>query len=104
MSMGRYVDSNRQPRLQPFDICLTIFQTILLTGASEGMGKSVAIQLSRKGANIIIVSRNVGKLEAALAEIQVSPSPPSLLTQLTICKGSSNLPLPTIPIHICRRL
>jgi 3-dehydrosphinganine reductase len=49
-------------------------KTVLLTGASEGMGKSVAIQLAQKGANIIIVARNVGKLEEALSEIKV-PSP-----------------------------
>jgi 3-dehydrosphinganine reductase len=35
------------------------------------MGKSVAKQLAAKGANLIIVSRNVAKLEAALAEIKV---------------------------------
>ncbi|TVY83875.1 3-ketodihydrosphingosine reductase gsl-3 [Lachnellula suecica] len=46
------------------------FDTVLLTGAFKGMGKSVAIQLSQKGANIIIFARNVGKLEAALAEIK----------------------------------
>jgi 3-dehydrosphinganine reductase len=49
-------------------------QTVLITGASEGMGKSVAIQLAQKGANIIIVSRNVGRLEEALAEIKASSS------------------------------
>ncbi|KUJ19632.1 3-ketodihydrosphingosine reductase-like protein tsc10 [Mollisia scopiformis] len=52
-------------------------KTVLLTGASEGMGKSVAIQLAQKGANIIIVARNVGKLEAALAEIKAAASSPS---------------------------
>jgi 3-dehydrosphinganine reductase len=53
-------------------------QTILLTGASEGMGKSVAKQLAAKGANILIVSRNIAKLEAALAEIKVVKSLPQL--------------------------
>jgi 3-dehydrosphinganine reductase len=38
------------------------------------MGKSVAKQLAAKGANVLIVARNVGKLEAALAEIQVVKS------------------------------
>lgn len=54
-------------------------QTVLLTGASEGMGKSVAMQLARKGASIIIVSRSVAKLEAALKDITVrlSALPPS---------------------------
>lgn len=47
-------------------------QTVLLTGASEGMGRSVAKQLAAKGANVVIVSRNVGKLEEALAEVKVT--------------------------------
>jgi 3-dehydrosphinganine reductase len=52
--------------------CLTaVPQTVLLTGASEGMGRSVAKQLAAKGANVVIVSRNVGKLEEALAEVKV---------------------------------
>ncbi|KAF4466190.1 3-ketodihydrosphingosine reductase tsc-10 [Fusarium albosuccineum] len=45
-------------------------KTILLTGASEGMGLSAATKLSAKGANIILVSRSVGKLEAALATVK----------------------------------
>ncbi|PQE12152.1 short-chain dehydrogenase protein [Rutstroemia sp. NJR-2017a BVV2] len=52
-------------------------KTILLTGASEGMGKSVAIQLAQKGANLMIVSRSVEKLEAALLEIKAAASSPS---------------------------
>ncbi len=38
------------------------------------MGLSVAIKLAKKGASIIIVSRNVGKLEEALVQIKVTPS------------------------------
>ena len=46
-------------------------QTVLLTGGSEGMGRSAARMLAAKGANVVIVARNVGKLEEALAEITV---------------------------------
>ncbi|CCD34106.1 hypothetical protein ACHAPC_009312 [Botrytis cinerea] len=52
-------------------------KTVLLTGASEGMGKSVAIQLAKKGANVIIVARNVGKLEKAMVEIKAAALSPS---------------------------
>ncbi|KAM3079872.1 3-dehydrosphinganine reductase, variant 2 [Clarireedia jacksonii] len=41
------------------------------------MGKSVAIQLAQKGANLVIVSRSVDKLEAALLEIKAAASSPS---------------------------
>lgn len=49
-------------------------QTVLLTGASQGMGKSVAKFLSEKGANIIIVARDVKKMEDALQLVQVCSS------------------------------
>ncbi|KAF4636351.1 hypothetical protein G7Y89_g1729 [Cudoniella acicularis] len=52
-------------------------KTVLLTGASEGMGKSVAKQLAQKGANVIIVARNVGKLEEALVQVKASAANPS---------------------------
>jgi short-subunit dehydrogenase len=46
-------------------------QTVLLTGGSEGMGRSVAHILAQKGANIAIVSRSVRKLEEALEHMKV---------------------------------
>ena len=70
MSRARYVCS-----LSTNTALSDALQTVLITGASEGMGKSVAIQLAQKGANIMIVSRNVGRLEEALAEIKVSSCP-----------------------------
>jgi 3-dehydrosphinganine reductase len=36
------------------------------------MGRSAALQLAAKGANLILVARNVGRLEEAVAEVQVS--------------------------------
>lgn len=45
---------------------------MLITGASEGLGRSVAIQLAQKGANVVIASRTVQKLEAAIADIKVN--------------------------------
>jgi 3-dehydrosphinganine reductase len=44
------------------------------------MGKSVAIQLAQKGANLMIVSRSIEKLEAALLEIKVRPALSKSLT------------------------
>ncbi|RYO76474.1 hypothetical protein DL766_007856 [Monosporascus sp. MC13-8B] len=51
-------------------------KTVLITGASEGMGRSAARQLAEKGANVIIVARNVGKLEEALAEVKAAARNP----------------------------
>jgi len=44
---------------------------VIITGGSQGMGKSVAALLAKKGANVLIVARNVPKLEDALKEISV---------------------------------
>ncbi|KAJ5168934.1 3-ketodihydrosphingosine protein [Penicillium canariense] len=51
--------------------------TVLLTGASEGTGRSAACQLSAKGANICIVARSLEKLEDALVEIKAAAKHPS---------------------------
>ncbi|KAK4227901.1 hypothetical protein QBC38DRAFT_363045 [Podospora fimiseda] len=52
-------------------------KTILITGGSEGMGRAAALQLSAKGANIILVSRNVGRLEEALVDVKAAAKSPS---------------------------
>lgn len=51
-------------------------KTVLLTGASEGMGLAVAKQLAAKGANLILVSRSVGKLEEALLSVKAVAKDP----------------------------
>lgn len=48
-----------------------MIQTVLLTGGSTGMGRGVAKILSQKGANIVIVARNQGRLADALAFVEV---------------------------------
>ena len=44
--------------------------TVIVTGGSQGLGLAFAKQLAAKGANVVIVARNVSKLRAALAEIK----------------------------------
>ncbi|KAI2630443.1 hypothetical protein GGS21DRAFT_524224 [Xylaria nigripes] len=51
-------------------------KTILITGASEGMGRSVARQLAEKGANVILVSRSASKLEEAMAAAKAAACNP----------------------------
>ena len=43
---------------------------ILLTGAGSGIGRHLALQLGRKGANLALVGRNETKLQAAADEIE----------------------------------
>lgn len=47
-------------------------KTALVIGASEGIGKAVAKGLLASGANVVILSRSIQKLEAARAELESS--------------------------------
>jgi retinol dehydrogenase 14 len=44
-------------------------KTVLVTGATNGIGKVTALELARQGANISIVARNEAKGKATLGEI-----------------------------------
>lgn len=45
-------------------------KTVLVTGASSGIGKVTAIECSRMGARIIAVGRNEERLESTLSELE----------------------------------
>ncbi len=42
-------------------------KTILVTGASSGIGRSIAVECSKIGANVIITARNQAKLEETMS-------------------------------------
>ncbi|POR35667.1 3-ketodihydrosphingosine reductase gsl-3 [Tolypocladium paradoxum] len=52
-------------------------KTVLVTGASEGMGLSAAQKLAARGANVILISRSVNKLEEALKSVKAAAKNPS---------------------------
>ncbi|RMZ88569.1 hypothetical protein DV736_g4194, partial [Chaetothyriales sp. CBS 134916] len=52
-------------------------RTIIITGASQGMGLSAARQLASKGANVAIVARDITKLESALEQIRATAKRPA---------------------------
>ena len=43
---------------------------ILVTGASSGIGRAIAIECSRMGATLFITARNKERLEETVAEIE----------------------------------
>lgn len=44
--------------------------TILITGASQGIGKATALLFSRKGYNLVLAARQAERLEATAQEVQ----------------------------------
>ena len=44
---------------------------MLITGGSRGLGRSAAQQLAEKGANIIIVARDIDVLKDSISNIMV---------------------------------
>ena len=47
-------------------------KTILVTGASSGIGKATAIECAKLGATVIITARNQARLSAVMAELDTN--------------------------------
>lgn len=45
-------------------------QTVIITGASQGIGKATALLFARQGYNIILAARHAERLEAAATEVE----------------------------------
>ena len=44
-------------------------KTILVTGASSGIGRSIAVECSKMGAKIVLLGRNIERLEETLSKM-----------------------------------
>ncbi|HVZ05301.1 SDR family NAD(P)-dependent oxidoreductase [Hyphomicrobium sp.] len=58
----------------------------LVTGASRGIGRAVALGLARAGAHVVVTARSLGALESLDDEIQAAGGAATLL-QLDLLKG-----------------
>ena len=43
---------------------------VIITGSTSGIGKSIAIGCARRGANVVLASRNLNKMEQVKCEIR----------------------------------
>ena len=63
-------------------------KNILITGAAQGIGKSIAIEMAKEGANIGVADINLGTAESAAQEIS-SSGVKSTALQLDVSNQSS---------------
>lgn len=66
------------------------YECIVITGATDGIGKEFALQLAKAGFNILLVSRNEDKLRVVAGEIGLSCSSIiSLFSIHSFCPGQN---------------
>ena len=51
---------------------MTKTETVVITGASSGVGRATARAFGKRGARVALISRNVAGLEAAAREIEAA--------------------------------
>jgi NAD(P)-dependent dehydrogenase (short-subunit alcohol dehydrogenase family) len=62
-------------------------RVIAITGASDGMGRAVALACARHGANVILIGRNARKLEAVHGQIESAGGPEPIIALLDLEKA-----------------
>ena len=58
-------------------------RVILITGASSGLGRALAIESARAGASVILSGRNAAKLERVYDQILALGGPTPAMAQTT---------------------
>ena len=76
------------PQLIPNDFtpdgALLLGRVILITGASSGLGRALAIECARAGASVILSGRNGAKLERVYDEIEALGAPQPAIAALDL--------------------
>ena len=64
-------------------------KTALVTGASQGIGRAIALRLAAEGARVVLSARNQSKLEAVAAEMTAAGSPEPIVQVLDVGQEES---------------
>ena len=64
-------------------------RAILITGASRGLGRALAIECARAGASVILSGRNAGKLERVYDEIEALGAPQPAIALLDLATATA---------------
>ncbi|XP_030620744.1 17-beta-hydroxysteroid dehydrogenase type 3 [Chanos chanos] len=56
----------------PGSFFTSVGQWAVITGGSDGIGRAFALELSKKGMNVVIISRNQEKLDRAAKDIEIT--------------------------------
>ncbi len=66
-------------------------KTVLVTGASSGIGRTTAIECSKMGANVIITARNASRLQETFERMESNTSHMQIIADLTNAVDLDNL-------------
>tara|TARA_R110000851_G_scaffold60526_3_gene139598 strand:+ start:4917 stop:5645 length:729 start_codon:yes stop_codon:yes gene_type:complete len=66
-------------------------KNVLITGASRGLGKSMALEYASKGCNIVLVGRNENDLKLAQRDLWALPSPGSHIIRTCDLSDTNNI-------------
>ncbi|MEO0030444.1 MAG: hypothetical protein RIS94_202 [Pseudomonadota bacterium] len=59
-------------------------KAVIVTGASSGIGRSIAVELGKAGADLWLVGRNAGELEATAAQVREAGGPQAHLAPMDL--------------------
>jgi NAD(P)-dependent dehydrogenase (short-subunit alcohol dehydrogenase family) len=71
------------------DAGLLTGRAILITGAGSGLGRALAVECARAGANVILSGRNAAKLDSVYDEIEAMGAPQPAIAALDLASATA---------------